>query len=192
MYRGCVGLGRAASMLLAASLAASAGEPPAWFDGAIQNWNTPGAEVPRAPAAASPDPRCASQARPAVTRDDRAVTAAGWSLVGASQVFGRTRAFLAASGYDAMCRPLGYQGFVFVESGLAGTLSPRLMRSRSDGALSTLRLLSETALEAEFARYLDQDPLCCPSRHVSVGYSIEARPEGALLVPGPARVEPGR
>jgi hypothetical protein len=182
---------RSAWALLAAALGAGAAEPP-WFEGTIQNWNAPGAEVPGAPPAASPDPRCAAQERPAVTRDDRAVTAAGWRLVGASQVFGRTRAFLGASGYDAMCRPLDYQGFVFVESRLAGTLSPRLMRSRSDGALTVLRVVSESAVEADFARYLDQDPLCCPSRLVSVAYSVESRADGALLVPGSARVEPGR
>jgi len=165
------------------------GDAAAWLEGGITNWNAPGADVVRAPAASSPDPRCAAQARPAITRDDRVVTAAGWQLVGAAQVFGRTRVFLGTSGYDGMCRPFDYQGFVFVESHLAGTLSPQLMRSRSDGAITSLRLLSETTIQVDFARYLDRDPLCCPSRHVSVAYSIQAKAEGPLLIPGASRVE---
>lgn len=169
---------------------AEAAEPrTSWLEGPIANWNKSGAELPKPPAAAAGDPRCAEQARPAVSKDDKAVVGAGWTLVGAAQVFGRTRAFLATAGFDGMCRPYDFQGFVFEEGKLAGTLSPRPMRARSDGALANLRLVSEQALSAEFARYLEQDPLCCPSRLSVVSYRIESGPGGPLLVPGATRVE---
>lgn len=169
---------------------ASAGDPPAaWLEGPIANWNKAGAALPRPPQADAADPRCAESARPAASKDDKAVVAAGWTLVGAAQVFGRTRAFLATAGFDGMCRPHHYQGFVFVEGSLAGTLSPQPMRARSDGALVSLRLVSESALSVEYARFLEQDPLCCPSRLGVVAYKIEPGPEGPLLVPGASRVD---
>lgn len=187
MYLGRVKL--AATMLLAA-LAAAADRPSSWLEGtSVANWNKAGAELPKAPAAPSPDPRCLEQARPAVSRDDRAVVAAGWTLVGAAQVFGKTRAFLATAGYDGMCRPHEYQAFVYVEGRLAGTLSPQPMRARSDGALLNLRLTSEAALTGEFARYLQQDPLCCPSRMSHVSYKVESGEAGPLLVPDLLRVD---
>jgi len=167
-----------------------AGQAPSWLEASVPNWNKAGAEPPRAPKAPSADPRCSSQARPGVSKDDKAVKDAGWTLVGAAQVFGGTRAFLGAAGFDGMCRPLDYQGFVFVEGQFAGTLAPTPMRARVDGSLMTLRLTSEAALSADFARYLEQDPLCCPSRLASVSYRLEATPAGPLLVVGGTRVEP--
>jgi hypothetical protein len=118
-------------------------ERPSWLEvNPLVNWNKPGAGLPTPPSAPSPDPRCLEQARPAISPQDKAVTAAGWTLVGAAQLFGRTRAFLATAGFDGMCRPLDFQGFVFLEGKLAGTLSPQTMRARTDGALLNLRLLS--------------------------------------------------
>ncbi len=165
-------------------------ERSSWLEGAVVSWNKPGAGVAKAPAAASPDPRCLETARAAASKPDTLVVESGWTLVGAVQVFGSTRAFLASAGFDGMCRPVDYQGFVFADGKFAGTLSPVPMRSRSDGSLTTLRLTSKTSLSADFARYLDQDPLCCPSRLASVSYRIESAPTGPLLVAGPARVEP--
>lgn len=182
-------------MILAFVLALVLGAPPerpSWLEvNPLVNWNKPGAGLPGPPSAPSPDPRCLEQARPALSPQDRAVTAAGWTLVGAAQLFGRTRAFLATAGFDGMCRPLDFQGFVFVEGKLAGTLSPQPMRSRTDGALLNLRLTSEQALSADFARYLEQDPLCCASRRANVSYAVESGPEGPLVVPGAVRVEAG-
>jgi hypothetical protein len=181
---------RAALLLAFVPGLALAGERTSWLEaGTLVNWNKAGAELPTPPAAPSADPRCVEQARPAVSKDDKAVAAAGWTLVGAAQVFGRTRAFLGAAGFDGMCRPHDFQGFVFVDGKLAGTLSPQPMRSRSDGALTTLRLVSELALSVDFARYLEQDPLCCPSRLSNVSYKIETGDAGPLLVPSLARVD---
>jgi hypothetical protein len=162
-----------------------------WLDKPLVNWNKPGAALPQAPASSeAPGARCGATLRPASGKEDKAIMAAGWSLVGPMQSFGKVRAFLATAGVDGMCRPEAFQGFVFVEGQLAGTLAPQPMRSRSDGTLSLIRLLSAENLLAEFARYLDQDPLCCPSRTLTVHYRIDATPDGALLVPFEASTTP--
>jgi hypothetical protein len=82
-----------------------------------------------------------------------------------------------------MCRPWDYQAFVFDKGAFAGTLSPVLMDSRTDGALSDVRLLSPTSIEATFLRYVDADPLCCPSRVSTVRYRVERRPDGPAVAP---------
>ncbi len=46
-----------------------------------------------------------------------------WAGV-AAQRFGDGEVVLGRSGVDGMCRPLGYQGFVFVGGRFAGTLAP--------------------------------------------------------------------
>jgi heat shock protein HslJ len=71
-----------------------------------------------------------------------------------------------------MCRPNQYQDFVFVRGVFAGTLSPQLMDSRTDGALSQVSLQSATRLTVVYARYASADPLCCPSRTTSVIFDI--------------------
>ena len=65
------------------------------------------------------------------------------------------------------------QAFVFVGLRFAGTLSPTVMDSRTDGALAEMRFMSGYQLEAAFLRYADADPLCCPSRVSAVRYRIE-------------------
>jgi hypothetical protein len=184
---------RALFLVACAAAAGSAGaaDPkPTWLEGAIENWNKPAAELPKAPApAASPDPRCSETARKPASKDDRAVVAAGWTLVGAAQIFGGTRAFLATAGFDGMCRPLDYQGFVFVEGRFVGTLAPAPMRARLDGSLIALRLTSETALSADFARYFEQDPLCCPSRLANVAYRLDATGAAPVLLASSLRDE---
>jgi hypothetical protein len=74
---------------------------------------------------------------------------------------------------DGMCRPMSYQAFVFSNGSFVGTLSPVPMDSRTDGALSTFRLLDASRVQAEFARYTESDPLCCPSRISTVDYSVK-------------------
>jgi hypothetical protein len=175
---------RTALLILACALPAAAESPSAWLDKAVSNWNKAGAAPPAATKAAEgPEARCGSALRPATAKEDKLVTAAGWFLVGAMQVFGRTRALLATAGVDGMCRPEGFQGFVFVDGRFAGTLAPQPMRARSDGTLSAFRLVSEQSLSADFARYLDQDPLCCPSRTSSVRYRIDTVADEPLVVP---------
>jgi hypothetical protein len=73
---------------------------------------------------------------------------------------------------DGMCRPTQFQEFVFVQGQYAGTLSPGLMDSREDGAFSRIVSLNGARLAAEFLRYSERDPRCCPSRVTQVEYDI--------------------
>jgi heat shock protein HslJ len=160
----------------------------AWLDTSTPKaWNKPGAKIPRAPRF-EPDPfldkQCAKQTRAPVSDADRAVAAVGWKLFGASQRFGTTEVLLGRSGVDGQCRPLGYQVFVFSGGRFAGTLAPRPMDSRSDGAAQLPQLVAAETLTVPFSRYTSRDPLCCPSRLSTVEYRIEATPAGPALKAG--------
>ncbi len=157
----------------------------AWLDARpLAAWNKAGARIPRA-LRFDPDPflakQCASQARTPVSAADQAVVKAGWKLIGSSQRFGDTEVVLGRSGVDGMCRPLGYQGFVFSGGKFAGTLAPRPMDSRTDGAAQAPELWSAGTLSVTFSRYAGRDPLCCPSRVSTVQYRIEAGSGGPVL-----------
>ncbi len=154
-----------------------------WLDNGLVPWNTPGMAVPSAPPTIQViNPECDPLARPVELADDQQVVAAGWKLVGAYQGGWGVNLIIGTSGYDGMCRPLQYQDFVFVNGVFAGTLSPVLMDSRTDGALGQAQLLiGGTGIAAEFLRYNDSDPLCCPSRRSSVSYTIDDS-QGAPVV----------
>ena len=89
----------------------------------------------------------------------------------------------ATASADGMCRPNGFQAFVFVNGVFAGTLSPVLMNARTDGSIASLNvsIFNAGEISADFARYSDQDPLCCPHGTTNVLYQIKAKP--ALVVP---------
>jgi hypothetical protein len=110
--------------------------------------------------------------------------AGGWALYGSLQRFGRTVVVTGASELDGMCRPRGFQVFVFFEKRFAGTLSPGVMNARADGSQSRLSLISERKISADYARYSKDDPLCCPSAAATVPFDIEDKPSGPLVVPG--------
>jgi hypothetical protein len=88
-----------------------------------------------------------------------------------------------------MCRPLGYQAFVFVAGRFAGTLSPQPMNARSDGMLKSAQLYDRMVF-ASFNRYAEADPLCCPTRTTEVSYRIDTGAADPLLVPGAAETRP--
>ena len=94
------------------------------------------------------------------------------------------------SSYDGMCRPLGFQAFVFVDGKLAGTLSPTPMNSRDDGALSRTSFFGPESLTAAYVRYTDQDPLCCPSALSTATYKIERTPAGPVLTRESTNTQP--
>jgi hypothetical protein len=182
-------MGAATALALADAPGAS------WLDRAQPvGWNQPGVAIPDAPPPtgnAATSERCRALMRTPTLAGDRSVVAKGWTLFGPGQVFGTTEVLLAGSSVDGMCRPLGFQGFVFVDGKLAGTISPRLMDSRTDGAANLVQLRSPDRLDVEFARYGPKDPLCCPSRVTTVGYQVEHTPSGAaLLVATDARTSP--
>ena len=57
------------------------------------------------------------------------------------------------------------------------------MDSRTDGALSEIRLLSPTEVEVVVLRYVDIVALCCPSRLSTARYRIERRAKGPAVIP---------
>jgi len=81
-----------------------------------------------------------------------------------------------------MCRPSGYNVFVFVGGRYAGTLSPEPMTSRLDGASGDVRLALPQVV-VEFARYTEKDPLCCPSLRSTVSFRIDRTKTGVVVVP---------
>jgi heat shock protein HslJ len=174
-------------LIIVVAAAAAWATEPSWLDAATPaGWNVPGQRVPLAARAASPAPdrRCAAQYRvPSKSRADREVAKAGWDLVGPLQVFGATELVTAASGVDGMCRPLGYQAFVFIDGKFAGTLSPRPMDARTDGTASAIHLVASDRLIVEYARYTDQDPLCCPSAMSAVTFTVRRLRVGAVVEP---------
>jgi LppP/LprE lipoprotein len=136
-------------------------------------WNEPGLTIPPAPKVEdNPDPRCRALARPAELEEDQQLRERGWDLLGDFQGGWQIRVILGTAGYDGMCRPRQYQGFVFVHGVFAGTLSPQAMDSRSDGALDQVHLQGDGRLTAQYRRYVPTDPLCCPSRTTNVVFDI--------------------
>ncbi len=175
----------AAAVALLAGPARAGGS--AWLDAPVpKGWNKAGAAIPRPPRF-DPDPflekRCKGEIREAYTDADRAVAKRGWKLIGAELSFGDASVVVARSGVDGMCRPLGYQGFVFSGGRFAGTLAPRSMDSRTDGAGQLPVLDSASSLSVVYARYASSDPLCCPSRLSTVRFRIDQTPAGPVLVP---------
>ena len=163
-------------------------QPPrgaSWLAAGVANWNHSGAAVPKAPPGnAANRERCKDLLRPPSGVHDRAVTAQGWLIYGSLQRFGRTVVVTGASDLDGMCRPRGFQVFVFFERKFAGTLSPELMNARADGSQTRCSLTRERNISAEYARYSKDDPLCCPSGAATVPFEVEDRPDGPLVVPG--------
>lgn len=153
-----------------------------WLDQPLtRNWNTGNGVVPTAPRGGNPiEGICKTQVRTPDSLADRAVTRAGWSLYGQAHVFGTVTVVTAMASVDGMCRPSQYNGFVFVGSRFAGTLSPTNSLARSDGALSHITIMEPTEMLVEFARYGENDALCCPSRTSLVTYSLTAGTRAVL------------
>lgn len=170
----------------------------AWLDAPLQNWNQPNQPVPTAPVVQNEpgNPQCLNTVRPPETDEDRAVAAAGWKLVGAFQGGYGAMVVTATTDFDGMCRPNGFQVFVFYHENFVGTISPETMVSRTDGSLQRVFLSSSfmastpPTLYADFSRYTEQDALCCPSRVSSVNYSIEFVSGGWVLVPTSVSTSP--
>jgi hypothetical protein len=164
-----------------------------WIDAPLQNWNVAGADLPAAPAPSneSQNPRCAGAARPAETDEDNAVAAAGWTLVGSYEGGWGLKVIIGTSSYDGMCRPLGFQVFVFADGWFAGTISPVTMDSRTDGVVDRVTITPPgDGLVASFGRYTPSDPLCCASSTSTVQYHIDRSGGAPVLVPVSASTNP--
>jgi hypothetical protein len=158
------------------------GKAASWLDDTKPaSWNTPGPAIPAAPKLqGAVDPRC-KETRPPQLEEDKRLREQGWDLVGAYQGGWQMLVIRGTAGYDGMCRPRQYQDFVFVRGVFVGTLAPRAMDSRTDGALARVSLQSESRLTAEYARYASNDALCCPSRTTTVVFDIPS--DGPVLRP---------
>jgi hypothetical protein len=163
-----------------------------WLDEPLANWNKAGAPIPKAPNKLPPleISRCHPLSRKPATREDRAAAKAGWVLFGAVDTFSGTTIVMGESGVDGMCRPLGYQVFVFVDGHFAGTLSPHPMNSREDGSLQPVELYRPDNLLGRFSRYKESDPLCCPSAVSTVGFEIVRGASGPLVIPKNVDTQP--
>jgi hypothetical protein len=168
---------------LAFSLSAAA-QDGSWLDGELTSWNTAGMEIPAAPDVdGNTDPRCAEKERPAQTDADKALVGKGWKLFAAYQSGWDVTVVSALAGYDGMCRPWGYNSFVFVGDTFAGTISPEPMYSRTDGAGNNVTLWYKNEITAEYARYAETDPACCPSNSSELVFTIEDTADGPVLNP---------
>jgi hypothetical protein len=87
------------------------------------------------------------------------------------------------SGADEMCRPTGYNIYAFVRGRFAGTFSPVLMTSRTDGATGAVRIIGAETISAEFVRFTDKDATCCPSSRMTVRYRIDRSGTQPIVVP---------
>ncbi len=172
-------------LVLASSLPpVSAAADGSWLDQPLTNWNSPGMELPAAPSGTpSPNPDCQNQGRPAETDEDMAVAAAGWTVYGSYTGGWGVLVVRGLSGWDGMCRPMGYQEFVFVDGAFAGTLAPAPMDSRTDGAGDLSGLQGPDLLSAAFQRYTSTDPACCPSSTKAVQYHVDRSGAAPVIVP---------
>lgn len=158
----------------------------AWLDAPVVNWNTPGMSLPPplADPAAPVNSLCAERQTPPHTALEETVAAAGWTAFSPTpEGKDGVTIIIGSSGYDGMCRPLGFQAFVFVDAIFTGTLSPVLMDSRSDGALNRSTMTRSDRIEAFFSRYVEDDPRCCPSAVSKVTFRIDKTVNGPLLTP---------
>ncbi len=156
-----------------------------WLDQPLVGWNQAGMPIPApvTPAGYAPNPGCASTLRWAESPEDQALVDAGWSLQAPYTAGWGITSIYAASAYDGMCRPLGYNAFIFVDGTFAGTISPQPMDSRTTGT-GTVSGIQNGRVNARYLRYAATDPLCCPSRPaVDVAFEVQTTPDGPVLVP---------
>jgi LppP/LprE lipoprotein len=164
-----------------------------WLDRPLTNWNSSGGALPHAapgPKAAELTKRCPPIGTPPSSAGARQLSAAGWLPflpLDREMIQGDIEILAGMSDADGMCRPLGYQLFVFVGDAFAGTLSPQPMDSRADQSTGVLRLLQDGVVSADFSRFTSSDALCCPSAHVTVRYKIDRQPTPPLVVPTEVR-----
>ncbi len=153
----------------------------------LTNWNKPGASIPKNSNQESVNAAyCKQQIRNPSTPEERAVKAAGWTLSngrGETKNSGGVVLVKGQTNFDGMCRPLGYQEFVFVNGIIAGTTSPYPMNARADGALFQTDIETPSRLKTRFFRYTQQDALCCPSRTSEVTYRIDTANSTPIVLP---------
>jgi hypothetical protein len=156
-----------------------------WLDGDLISWNVPGMAVPVAPGESgvlAGVAYCESSVRPPETAEDAQVADRGWLLSAPYQLgwgISLVQGFLQ---FDAQCRPVPYQQFVFVDGVFAGTLAPEAMLPRTDGALADVWIRADE-VGARYDRYAAGDGLCCPSAQTRVSFAVERTAAGPVVTP---------
>ena len=185
-----------ACLLLSTAAGAQPQRPANWLDRPLANWNTPGQAVPKAPPGEEPVNGVITRCKLTPLRStpaERAVATAGWipfQYFDQPIVRDDVEVVAGMQGADGMCRPAAYNLFVFVGGRFAGVLSPAAMTSRLDGSSGAVRLPLPN-ITAEFSRYASDDPLCCPSAHVTVRYRIDRTGDGPVVQPTEIRTTRG-
>jgi hypothetical protein len=153
-----------------------------WLDDDA-TWNSAGMSIPAAPSQSyEGDQRCQGLVRPAETSEDDRIVASGWRLYGDYRRGWDMTLVGGFLNFDAMCRPVPFQQFVFAGDVFVGTLAPQPMMPRSDGALTDARIIGEGTVYAVYERYASTDALCCPSAETRVTFLIEQTPAGPVLI----------
>jgi hypothetical protein len=166
-----------------------AAQAASWLDRPAAGWNQPGAPIPRPGTA--PEHRDALASRCKIdlhgsTPVERALAAAGWipmPHVSRALVKDDVEIVDGVIALDAACEPIQLNAFVFVVGRFAGTLSPVLMKARTDGSAGAIRIPTRDTITVDFARYTSTDPDCCPSSHVIVRFTIDRSQAHAVVVP---------
>jgi TM2 domain-containing membrane protein YozV len=183
-------------LTMAAGLAAAGDQavPAAsWLDRSLAGWNKAGAAPARAPAAGESREAVMKRCQIAALRSteaERSLSDAGWiPFLNFDQKLMRDDVEIVGgmSEADGMCRPGGYNLFVFVSGNFAGTLSPALMNSRADGSSGAVRIVSKDEITVDFARFTPADALCCPSSRATIVYRIDRSAPQPVVVPVEAR-----
>ncbi len=165
-----------------------------WLDAPLASWNKVGAALSKAPITSTDRDKVMKTCDLKLGRStpaERALADAGWipfRNFDQQLAQGDIEIMDGMSGADGMCRPMGYNIFVFVGGSFAGTLSPNLMSSRSDASSGAVRILDADTVSAEFVRYTDKDPLCCASSRVTVRYRIDRTGRQPVVMPLDVRV----
>jgi len=179
--------------LLPSATAAAERPDGAWLDLAPVQWNRPGTSLPKPPKEIpkniTPE-YCKAYEHPVRSQEERVVSAAGWMVFASFQGGDGVTVVGGAVSEDGMCRPDPYQHFVFVRGKFAGTLSPRVMRARSDGSLKKVDFVDPAKIVADFSRYTGADPLCCPSRISEATFEVRERSGRAVVVLIAVRTRP--
>jgi LppP/LprE lipoprotein len=180
---------------LAVAIVTFAQDQPAgaWLDSTPVQWNTPGANFPKAPQDVpkniTPE-YCKAHQRPVRLQEEHVVAGAGWMVFASSKGKNGLTVVGGALSYDGMCRPDPYQYFVFVRGKFAGTLSPGLMRARSDGSVNKVSFAGRRKIVAAFSRYTAADPLCCPSKLSEATYEIRQESGKPVVIVVGVRTRP--
>jgi hypothetical protein len=180
-------------MAMAGSLVANgnqAGPPGNWLDRPLAGWNTSGMPLPKISyqykSRSETTERCHLSTPVGATSIVRSLTDAGWiAFLNFDQKLVRDDVEVMGGMTDAdgLCRPTGYNLFVFVGGRFAGTLSPSTMDSRLDGSSGAVRITAADTITADFSRYAPADALCCPSSRVTVYYHIDRSGPKPVVVP---------